>query len=163
MAEAMDKATFLTNLTQGRTQWEALMEKMAQVGEARLLAPGAAGRWSVKDVIAHVAWGEREMLGVVRGHALAGSDLWQASQTERNEAVYWQNRERPLAEVIADEQEVYRQFLAAARALDDADFTDASRYAQMPPEWAPWQVFAGNTYDHYEEHLPSLRAWLAQQ
>ena len=161
--QPMDKATFLARLKQGRAEWDTLMAEVTHLDEARMLEPGAAGHWSVKDVIAHIAWGEREMIGVIRDHALAGSPLWQVSQTERNEAVYQQNRDRPLAEVIADERDAYGQVLTAVSNLEDADFTDASRYAQMPPEWGPWQVFAGNTYEHYEEHIPLLRDWLAQQ
>ena len=54
----------------------------------RLVAPGAAGVWSAKDIVAHVTWAEREMIGVLQRRELAGSDLWRLSQDERNAAVY---------------------------------------------------------------------------
>ncbi|TMC56864.1 MAG: ClbS/DfsB family four-helix bundle protein [Chloroflexota bacterium] len=57
----MDKATFIEGLRNERAGWEALL---AQVGKERMLEPGAAGAWSVKDIIAHIMWGEREMIGV---------------------------------------------------------------------------------------------------
>jgi len=47
----MDKAMFINTLKQSRAEWEALL---AQVDEERMLQPGAAGKWSVKDVIVHV-------------------------------------------------------------------------------------------------------------
>ncbi len=65
----MDKATFINTLEQSRAEWEALL---AQVDEERMLQPGAAGKWSVKDVIAHVTWGEREIVPIMRTHVLAG-------------------------------------------------------------------------------------------
>ncbi len=77
----MDKTTFIETLLAGRAEWEALL---AEVGEARMLQPGVAGEWSVKDVIAHVMWGEREMVGVMQAHALVGSDLWDLPEDERN-------------------------------------------------------------------------------
>jgi hypothetical protein len=32
----------------------------------------------------------------------------------------------------------------------------------MPEDWEPWQVIAGNTYEHYQEHIPDIRDWLAE-
>lgn len=63
----MEKTTFINTLKEARAEWEALL---AQVDEDRMLQPGAAGKWSVKDIIAHVTWGEREIVPVMRTHAL---------------------------------------------------------------------------------------------
>ena len=87
----MNKSEWLDTLQTERAQWEALL---VQVGEARMTQPGAAGEWSVKDVIAHVTWFEREMVGVLRARALVGSDLWNLSRDERNAAIHEQNRDR---------------------------------------------------------------------
>jgi len=78
----MDQATLLKTLTETRAAWEALL---AQIDEEQMFQPGAAGKWSVKDVIAHVTWGESEIAPVLRTHVLAGSDLWNLSDDERNE------------------------------------------------------------------------------
>ena len=59
------------------------------------------GKWSVKDLVAHITWSESEMVGVLAGRALVGSDLWSLTNDERNEIVYQQNRDRPLDEVLA--------------------------------------------------------------
>jgi Mycothiol maleylpyruvate isomerase N-terminal domain len=77
----MNRATFLATLRAGRAEWEALL---ATIPIDRMTEPGAAGDRSVKDVVAHVTWSEREMIGVARAHALVGSDLWRLSQDERN-------------------------------------------------------------------------------
>jgi uncharacterized protein (TIGR03083 family) len=151
----VNKHDFLQQLRAVRAEWDHLL---AEIPEARLAAPGAAGTWSAKDVIAHVTWGEREMLGLIRQRALAGSDLWQFSTAERNAAIYAQNRDRPLREVLAEARAVYPELLAAFESLDDADFTDPARYAGMPPDWQPWDIFAQNTFTHYRDHLPDLRA-----
>ena len=89
----MEKATLLKTLTETRAAWEALL---AQIDEERMFQPGAAGNWSVKDVIAHVTWGESEIAPVLRTHVLAGSDLWNLSDDERNEITYQQNKDRTL-------------------------------------------------------------------
>ena len=154
----MDKAAFIKTLHAGRVEWEALL---AEVGEARMLQPGAAGEWSVKDVIAHVMWSEREMVGVMHAHALVGSDLWDLSQDERNAVVFAEQRDRPLHDVLSEEQGVYAQFLEAVQALSDEDFTDPRRFREMPEQWLPWQVLAGCSFAHYRQHTQSIRAWLS--
>jgi len=154
----MDKATFIETLNAGRAEWEALL---AEVGEARMLQPGAAGEWSVKDVIVHVMWGERGMVGVMQAHALVGSDLWNLPEDERNAIMVAEQRDRPLHDVLTEEQQVYAQFLQGVQALSDEDFTDARRFREMPEQWLPWQVLAGCSFAHYRQHMPSIRNWLS--
>lgn len=159
MADAMTTARLLEEMRVARAEWEALL---AEVGEARMEQPGAAGEWSVKDVIAHISWGEREMLDVVRQRALAGSDLWNQPQTERNAAVYRENRDRALTEVLAESQRTAADLLAAVASLTDDALNDARYFREMPADWLPWQVFAGNTYEHYRDHIESIHGWLAR-
>ena len=154
----MDKATFIETLHAGRAEWEALL---AEVGEARMLLPGTAGEWSVKDVIAHVMWSEREMVGVMQTHALVGSDLWDLPEDERNAIMVAEQCDRPLQEVLTEEQQVYAQFLEAVQALSDEDFTDPRRFREMPEQWLPWRILAGCSFAHYRQHTPSIRAWLS--
>ncbi len=155
----MNKSMLLDTLRAGRAQWEALL---AQVGEMRMLQPGVAGEWSVKDIIAHVTWGERELVGVLQARALVGSDLWNLPQDDRNAVVFEENRDRPLHEVLAGAQQVHAQLLEALEALSDEDLNDPRRFRDMPAGWIPWQIIAGNTYKHYQQHIPSIRAWLDQ-
>ena len=105
-----------------------------------MLPPGAAGEWSVKDVIAHVMWGEREMVGVMQTHTLVGSDLWNLPEDERNAIMVAEQRDRSLHDVLTEERQVYAQFVEQVQALPDEDFTDARRFREMPEQWLPWQV-----------------------
>lgn len=156
----MDKATFLEALHKGRKEWETLL---TEVGEQRMLEPGATGEWSVKDVIAHIMWGEREMVGVCEAHALVGSELWQLTDDERNPIMVSWYRETPLQEVLTEEHQVYARLLAALQTLSDEDFNDPRRFREMPLEWQPWQVIAGCSFEHYRDHMPAIRAWLAER
>jgi len=122
--------------------------------------PGATGKWSVKDVIAHVMDGERELVQIMHTHVVTGSELWNLSDDERNEIVYQQNRERPLHESRSEEQQAYANLLAAAQTLSDDDLNDPHHFQRMPEEWVPWRIFAGNSFQHYQDHMPALRAWV---
>lgn len=140
-----------------RARWDDLLR---QIGDERMTEPGAVGEWSVKNLIAHVAWSEREATEMLEHHQMAGSALWSLSEDERNHAVYEQNRDRPLADVRAEADESSRRLLAALDALPEADLHDPSRFAGMPAEWLPWKIVDGCSAHHYHAHLPSLRTWL---
>jgi len=155
----MEKATLLKTLIETRAAWEALL---AQIDEEQMQKPGAAGKWSVKDVIAHVAWCESEIVPVLRTHVLAGSDFWNLSEDEGNEITYQHNKDRPLHDIVNEERQAYTALLEVVQQLGDEDLGDPACFKNMPAEWRPWQLIAGNSFTHYEEHMPALRDWLAK-
>jgi uncharacterized damage-inducible protein DinB len=154
----MDKATLLKILTETRAAWEALL---AQFDEEQMLKPGATGKWSVKDVIAHIASGESELVPVLRTRVLAGS-VWNLSDDERNEIEYQQQKDRPLHDIVSEEQQAYTALLKVVQQLSDEDLGDPHCFENMPDEWRPWQLIAGDSFKHYDDHMPSLREWLAK-
>ena len=156
----MDKATVLEKLQTTRAEWEALL---SEIGEERMVQPGANGEWSVKDVIAHVMWGEREMVGVCQARALVGSDLWEMTDDERNPIMVSWYRETSLQDVLTEEKQVYAQLLAEVQKLSDADLNDPQHFRDMPAAWVPWQVISGCSFGHYQDHMSTIRAWLETQ
>jgi len=147
----MDKAAFLERLRASRKELEAAL---ATLTPEQAVQPSASGAWSPKDVLAHITWHEREMIGVIQGMALVGSEWWGLPTDERNAHIFEANRERIWQDVLAEAQRVYPRLLEALEGLDETAYQDAGLYREMPPEWAPWDVFAGNTFEHYEQHIP---------
>ncbi len=160
MSGSITKRELLEDLRAGRAEWDTLI---AKVDPARLDEPGVEGEWSVKDIVAHVTWYEREMIDLFNTHVLTGSELWGQPQDARNAEVFKQNRERPPTEILAEAQQVFRELYAALQPLDDQDLNDPSRFQNMPGEWVPWQILAGNSFTHYPDHIPSIEQWLARQ
>ena len=156
----MNKTEFIATLNAELAAWETCL---AQVGKARMAESGVTGEWSVKDMIAHITWFEREMVGVLRARALIGSDLWNLPQDQRNAAIFEQNRYRSLDDVLAEAPWVYPQLVEAVHTLDDQDLNDPSRFTDMPADWVPWQIIAGNSFEHYRAHASDVRAWLDTQ
>jgi DinB superfamily len=153
----MNRSHFLEELHAARREWDAAL---AGIPAERMLDPGLPGGWSVKDVIAHVTWSEREMVGVIRQMALVGSPLWELDQDARNAAVVSASRQRPLKEVVADERAVWAGLLPALETLTDDDLADPSHFARLDelPGVLPWQIFAGSTFQHYREHARDIQA-----
>jgi uncharacterized protein (TIGR03083 family) len=156
----MELEEFLDHIKSARAAWET---QLTRVRPDQMTAPGAVGNWSVKDLVAHITWSEREMLGVLEARALLGSDLWSLTNDERNEIVYQQNRDRPLDVVLAEGRAVYARLLALVSGMSAAELNDPGQYANMPADWLPWRVIAGNTYIHYQEHAQNLKDWLDRQ
>jgi hypothetical protein len=154
----LSKTPLLELIETDRARWETLL---GSIPEAGMTEPGVAGVWSVKDIIAHIAWGERESLGVAQARAVVGSELWQLSEDERNAVVVEQNRRRELRDVLADSRGIFRLYFEAVAALSEEDLNDPSRFAQMPDGWRPWRIL----YDpgHYQAHADSIRAWLVRR
>lgn len=152
----MTKTEFLQKERDAHADWERLL---ATIPTSRMLDV-VAGGWTVKDIIAHVTWGEREMVGVLKQRALIGSDLWSVSQQERNDAVWEQNRAKSLLDVLSEAGQVYAELVEELEKIEDEELNEARYFREMPADWKPWQVIAGNTFEHYPEHVAMIREWL---
>jgi len=53
--EQMSKAKLLDSMSRTYAEWDALL---GAIGEQRMQQPGAAGQWTVKDVIAELSKGD---------------------------------------------------------------------------------------------------------
>jgi hypothetical protein len=150
----MDKATLLSKVRESKAEWNAALAEVSR--EQRMLAE-LGGGWTAKDIVAHITWSEREMATLMRLRSMEGaSPLWAKPWDERNNAIYQENRERPLHEVMTEAEETWRELLEGLEGLSDEDLVDPNRFAGMPADWVPWEIIAQNTYEHYTEHIPML-------
>jgi ubiquinone/menaquinone biosynthesis C-methylase UbiE len=156
----MDIETLVDTLRSERYEWNKLINA---VGEARMQLPGVVGGRSVKDLIAHITWAERETLLILNNRMSEGSALWYVDQEQRNEIIYQQNRERSLEDVLAESHDVFEELITGIEGLREEAIHEPSYFKDMPAEWVPWQVIAANTYFHYRAHAPELRVWLDSQ
>ena len=159
----MNKAEFLHKLTGKRSEWDGVL---AQIPQELMTVPGVNedGR-SVKDIVAHVAWYENEAAHILKSHTLASASvendrIWGLPVNERNSAIYEQNRNLTLNDALVMGQDAFIAFLHEAQKLSEEDLSDPARYKDMPADWAPWEVVASNTFEHYPDHVAEIRAWL---
>jgi hypothetical protein len=160
MPETIAKTALLDNIQSGYNQFEALL---AQLSEEQMTIPAVNGPWSVKDNIAHLtAWHDyllNQLQGVIDGEK-PPKFMPGLSEDEINEGFYQQNKDRPLAEVLADFRLSYQRILAAVQSISEEALN-------APFPWrkngnAAWGLIAGNTYEHYEEHGNIIQRWLGQ-
>lgn len=154
-----------------QAEWDALL---AEIPQDRMELPGVEGNWSVKDLVVHLAhyenWLATFLESVLQDRPFEKTPLDRLELDDRNESIFQANRARPLAEALSDARLARERLLRAVEALAEEDFEPDSRFAEpMAANPPPWEkngvaslkkLIAGETYRHYEAHMPALKLWL---
>ena len=157
-------ATVLDRIRTSRTDFDTAV---ARLTDEQFTAPGADGGWSVKDLVAHVAAWEQGIAALLqhepRFQAMGIEDYTATMDIDTvNRRLYELHRDRPSSEVLAMAHEAHERALAVLATLGDEDleqpyreFSDDDRPDANEPiiNW-----IAGDTYEHYQEHLPAVQA-----
>jgi len=150
----MDTSCLMEAIDAARESWEYAV---GLVQEDRRLWRAAPSAWSLKDIIAHVAWHDDQMIEVAETRILAGSPWWTLSTDIRNLKIFEKHRDTEFEEIVQFAAGAYSKMRTAVAALPDEDLNDAARFADMPKDWIPWRLFASNTYEHYLRHIGQIR------
>jgi hypothetical protein len=155
MAETLTKAQVLALIEERHA---ALTAVLAGARDEELVRAGAMEGWSIKDILAHITWWEGWMLRILRGDVEATAELAMMIGVEgdalidrMNAATFAAQRDRALVEVRVAFDASYQ---AAKRAVADLPDETLARYQR---------IVAANTWEHYEEHTPMVRAWRERQ
>jgi len=145
-----------------RTRWNALL---AQIPAARMEEPGVEGDWSVKELVAHLTWYEQRVVEsaaqVMQTGTFTRPDREGLTMDEWNDRLAARSHTRPLGEVLSEANQVFAQLLAVVAACPEDILNDPRRLG-FPEDFVPWMAIANNSYAHYQEHEPALRAWIAR-
>jgi DinB superfamily len=144
-----------------RTRWNRLL---AQVSLDRMDVPGVEGEWSVKQLVAHLTWYERAIVEGAQQAMSTGTFTRRRPEgvglDEMNARIAQEARGRPAADVLGEADAVFAQLLELIAAVPQEMLNDPRRLG-LPEDMVPWMGVANNSYAHYREHEPALRAWLA--
>ncbi len=164
-AEPSHKATLLHNIRSGH---EALAQTLATMTETRMTTPGvyadANGEWTVKDILAHITWWEQSVfgwLGLPRAVERSPLPEGELSEEQTNNAIFEGNRNRSLDDVMNSFQHSNQQLVNALEAVSEEQLNQRHKSAPNGP--TIFESFPGNTYEHYQIHLQSIRDWLDKQ
>jgi hypothetical protein len=150
------KEKVLDKITSGRKAFE---QTLARVPEQDMEAPVLHDGWSVKDVLGHLGFWEG--LTASRFILLRAGGMPEpfGDMDAVNARVLADTRRLSLEEVRRDERESYGELLGLVQSASPDELVKPGYFA-----WANEHPFvnwiAGDTWEHYEEHLPELRAWL---
>jgi hypothetical protein len=144
--EQTSLATFLQAEKAGWDELEGLVESLSPE-QAEI--SGYLPKWSVKDFLAHVAGWLAEAgqaLGQIRSGTFTDSEV---DVDSRNDTFVEANRDQPLSVVLFEVRATRRRLLHHLHGL-----------TEIPPAAEASLRKAGP--QHYAEHLPRLREWVAE-
>lgn len=154
----IDHESLLDELDKTR---ERLLVAISPLPDAALLAPGAVGDWSLRDVLVHLTVWEAELVtGLMRLDqgkrpdrllaALADRDAYNAARLKENEG-------RELDIIFDDLQGVRFQLEGWLEEFSRKDLTRPDRYKSL--NGIPlWRLIAMTSFEHEAEHLPAIEA-----
>lgn len=134
--------------------WADFEGSYAGLTEAQLLIPNVTGKWSVRDIIAHVTWWEEEALKhlplILDGGRpprysvkYGGIDAFNALMTE-------QRRDLSLAEVLRQHGDVHARLIDYVSAAPEELFARETRFRRR---------LRLDTFGHYPIHARAIRKW----
>jgi hypothetical protein len=138
--------------------WATFQGSYAGLDEAQMLEPGVTGRWSVRDIIAHVTTWEQESLAhlptlMEGGRApkysdrYGGIDAFNALKTEEKAGL-------PLREVFLEQEETHRRLLEFIDQVPEEHFATETRFRRR---------LRYDTYGHYPLHAEAILRWRADR
>ena len=156
----MEKSDLIRRIETARRGWDELL---GRVDDDLVLKPGAEGELSAKDLVAHVTWYEREVVRMLRTRAMDVSGLWALGPDERNAAIHEQARGCPWRTCGPSRRGCSPRSWSSWSCCQRRRIHDASRFTDMPPEWEPWKLIAGNTIWHYPDHTGAIQRLLGRE
>jgi hypothetical protein len=147
----MDRRQLLQRLEKA---WLEFKESYAGLPDSQILEPGVQGKWSVRDILAHVTTWEEEALThlplILKGGRpprysikYGGIDAFNALMTERK-------RDLPLSEVRRQLDEVHSRLIDYVSGAPEEVFTQETRFRRR---------LRLDAYGHYPKHARAIRAW----
>ena len=156
------KAQLLERLQNERHQWETLLHA---IGTECMTQPGVTDTWNCKDVVTHLTtWWRREVAGLenVRRGEEPQPHPSQRDVQVINDWIYYTNRDRPLAVILQEAVDVWKDFAASIEALPEQDLMTPGHFAWLPDAALGPQTLNNFVEHFHEEHEPMLRTWLTQ-
>lgn len=165
-----NKDIFLARLMRERDRFELLINRIGFT--RRLTLPGVMGKWSIKDILAHVLVCEQyiadRMEEILHGESYTPSRTQNALDAFQEQFGYpdlgspllseevpmtWaveKYRRVPLEEIVAQELNAFASILDSLEKLTEEMISSHNLYERI----------TGNTYKQYREHIRLIRRWL---
>jgi len=164
--DAVTIANLLARLENG---WNDLHTYLKTLNETQMTIPTNAAGGTVKDHLMHLAVWEDGIHAVLTGDNRrermgVDSETWKSDGFEQiNAHIQQQHKDKPLSEVMTTFADIHQRMIDKIQTLSDADLMLPYNYYQpRSTQTAPMiGHIAGNTFGHYEEHLPWMQAIVA--
>jgi uncharacterized protein (TIGR03083 family) len=153
----MTPRDLLGRIQKDREALAALWSKLTK--EQMYRRPGPQEDWSVKDLIAHVTWWESFILERLTDLIREGKSEPAEHHDVLNQRAYEQNKDRPLADVLAAFETNLPKLTALISLLNDEQINTPAYYPTYDGV-ALLPILRAGTFGHYPSHIADLRAYV---
>ncbi len=134
--------------------WLVLKESYAGLADSQLLEPGVTGKWSVRDILAHITTWEEEALKhlpvILEGGRpprysveYGGIDAFNALMTGHKAGL-------ALSDVLKQLDDIHSRLVDYVRQAPEEQFTRETRFRRR---------LRLDTYSHYPKHGNAIQKW----
>ncbi|MFW5691516.1 MAG: DinB family protein [Chloroflexota bacterium] len=149
----MKREDFITRMRADREAFAALWHGLTD--QQMTQRPGPQEDWSVKDLIAHITWYEQYIAQRIEA-LLAGEDHPPLGDFDAvNAVIFEENKDRPLADVLAEFDASPARVEKAVLALNEAQFNEGGAYTVDGVTVLQYAI--GSTFGHLNDHIADLR------
>jgi hypothetical protein len=167
----MNKKLFISRLLRERDKFEILVNRIGFT--RRLTLKGVVGKWSVKDILAHILAYEQYMADRMQEIAQHEPSIPAKTQTALdafldefgypdfgsplldddvpNNWVVDKYRNVSLEDMVTQELSAFASIVSLLETMTEETIEQHNIYERV----------ANNTYKHYREHIRDIRRWLA--
>ena len=160
MKDPTSKSELLQAMVTARNEWDALI---AQIPRHRLSESAASGLWSIKDVVAHVTEYDRWLALGLAMRLQKPPQIWldDISLDEFNAVLHQQIADRNPDDILLDSNRVFQDLINEVEAHSEAHLFGTHRVEGVSYDIVPSQLLRSESYGHYYDHMPAIRAWLS--
>jgi hypothetical protein len=163
MARIKSKKELLAEI---KLERKLLEDTLQSLNRKQMTVPGvcARGRWSVKDILAHLVEWEQMFLGWYRAGRRGevpktpAPDLNWRQLPLLNQRIYEKHRNRSLKSVLADFEASHQMTLKTVRAIPEKEMFKKGRY-QWLGQVALISYIGPNTCSHYRWARKLIQKW----
>jgi uncharacterized protein (TIGR03083 family) len=146
-----------------RAARKELLEPLQGVSDEDKLRPNAVVKWSIKDLLAHIASWDEEVLRVVQAFAMQPDPHFSYTISERNDFATWNEeqielrKDRSLEQVETEFRNARRDLIQVVEGLTDQ--------VLMRPKMTSWGKvrtgfeLLGEVVQHDVDHSKDVRSW----
>ena len=122
-----------------------------------------SGLWSIKDVIAHVTEYDRWLALGLAMRLQKPPQIWldDISLDEFNAILHQQIADRNPDDILLDSNRVFQDLINEIEAHSETYLFGTHHVDGVSYEVIPFELLKSESYGHYYDHIPAIRAWLS--
>ena len=156
----MKKVDLLKEISAERARLSSFIERIPPTQRE---TDSISGDMTLKDILFHIHWYEEEIISVLQRWVFEGSPLWELPIDDRNTQINQMHQPLTWGEVEGPFNTVLDRLIPLIEELDEKVLNNPAHFENLPAEWQPWKIIAGNTCDHYRDHNENIEAYLKEK